>query len=390
MKKILWLATWYPDKLEPLSGDFIERHAKAASLVNDITVIHVVKDHLNITAAKKTVESVRHHERYRSVIAYYKMSGAGLLSKAVSALRSLSLQKALIDDHIRHEGKPDLINVHICYKAGLGALYAKWRYGTRYVISEQWTIFCPEAKPNFTDQQGVARWLMKIIYKNASSASAVSHYLSAAIADRFRIRAPIRIPNVVNHNIFYPSSGKHENFTFIHVSVLNYQKSPLEILAALVILKRISQTPFTFVIYGPQKPDLVSFIHENSLSDVVDYRSEVEQSVLGGELRRCHSLVLYSRFETFGCVVIEAMAAGLPVIVSDIPVMHELVKENITGTFVPLDQPQILAKKMLWMMNNHQIFDSDALVEESKKYSYERIGVGFNEWYHTIAEALAR
>ncbi|RYF88896.1 MAG: glycosyltransferase, partial [Chitinophagaceae bacterium] len=315
---------------------------------------------------------------------YYKGSSYRLLAKISSAITYFALQKKLIDEYVRQEGKPDLVNVHICYKAGLGALYAKWRYGTRYVVSEQWTIFCPEAQPNFTDQQGVARWLMKIIYKNSSSASAVSHYLAGAIASRFRITAPLRIPNVVNHNIFYPSSDKHRIFTFIHVSVLNYQKSPLEILAAVVILKRITTTPFTFIIYGPQNTNMSTFITENGLREVVDHRCEVDQAVLGGELRQCHSLVLYSRFETFGCVVIEAMAAGLPVIVSDIPVMHELVEENVTGTFVPLDQPQMLAEKMLWMMNNYRSFDTTALVEESRKYSYERIGGQFSEWYNKV------
>src|SRR5687767_13573545 len=40
-KKILWLCSWYPNKTEPYNGDFIQRHAEAASLFNDIHVIHV-------------------------------------------------------------------------------------------------------------------------------------------------------------------------------------------------------------------------------------------------------------------------------------------------------------------------------------------------------------
>ena len=36
---ILWLPSWYPNKSEPYSGDFIQRHAKAAALYDPVTVI---------------------------------------------------------------------------------------------------------------------------------------------------------------------------------------------------------------------------------------------------------------------------------------------------------------------------------------------------------------
>ncbi len=29
--KVLWLASWYPDELEPKNGDFIQRNAKAVA-----------------------------------------------------------------------------------------------------------------------------------------------------------------------------------------------------------------------------------------------------------------------------------------------------------------------------------------------------------------------
>ena len=43
-KKILWLCSWYPNKMEPFNGDFIKRHAEAVSLYEDVQVIYVVRD----------------------------------------------------------------------------------------------------------------------------------------------------------------------------------------------------------------------------------------------------------------------------------------------------------------------------------------------------------
>src|SRR6185295_17238089 len=41
---VLWLPSWYPNKLAPFDGDFIQRHAKAAALYNDIVVIYAAPD----------------------------------------------------------------------------------------------------------------------------------------------------------------------------------------------------------------------------------------------------------------------------------------------------------------------------------------------------------
>ena len=40
-KKILWLVSWYPNKYDAFDGDFIQRHARAAALYNDIYVLYI-------------------------------------------------------------------------------------------------------------------------------------------------------------------------------------------------------------------------------------------------------------------------------------------------------------------------------------------------------------
>ena len=43
MRKILWLASWYPNEMDFYAGDFIKRHAEAVSLVSPIDLIYVGK-----------------------------------------------------------------------------------------------------------------------------------------------------------------------------------------------------------------------------------------------------------------------------------------------------------------------------------------------------------
>ena len=40
-KKVLWLVSWYPNKYDLFDGDFIQRHAKAAALYDNIHVLFV-------------------------------------------------------------------------------------------------------------------------------------------------------------------------------------------------------------------------------------------------------------------------------------------------------------------------------------------------------------
>ncbi|MFZ1260557.1 MAG: hypothetical protein WAQ93_08730, partial [Chitinophagaceae bacterium] len=125
-KKILWLCSWYPDKMEPFNGDFIQRHAYAAALYNDIYVIHVAGD---VTGEAKGIEHVINRaEGLTEQIIYYNKS-TSWFGKAVDYYRWSSIFKQAIRKYILENGKPDLVHVHIPFKAGLMAIRIKKKYG---------------------------------------------------------------------------------------------------------------------------------------------------------------------------------------------------------------------------------------------------------------------
>lgn len=375
-KNILWLSSWFPNRNEPLVGDFIERHARAASLLNNIHVLFVTK-------GKKNIEQRTYPEGAKATILYYEAS-----HPLVSGIKYFFHFRKLIKQFIAANGRPDRVNVHISYRAGLAALYCKWLLGLNYVISEQWTIFLPEAKPNFSDKSFLTRCLIKLIYRNAAGTSAVSDYLGDALVKKFNIPKPVCIPNVVDTAIFHPSADKSRVFRFIHISLLNYQKSPDEIFNAVSQLKQLTGIPFELVIYGPVLQKHTDHVHRLQLQDVIQFRGEVNHEILSSELRKSHALILYSRYETFGCVLIEAYASGVPVIVSNVPVMHENVNET-TGVFAEIENAGALAAKMLWMMNNQQSFNSKHLATMAEeKYSFSAVARQFDELYRSQATCI--
>ncbi|MFI5151769.1 MAG: glycosyltransferase [Chitinophagales bacterium] len=385
-KRILWLASWYPNKLEPLNGDFIERHAQAASLDNDIFVIHVIKSSQIKNGFRSEIEFRSYNEHCESRIIYYepRFTGITWLEKLYSNYAYLKHFLKAANSYIREKGRPHCIHVHIAMRGGLPALMLKFLNKIPYIVSEQWTGLLKEARPNIDEYSWIFRYLWKLVMHHASACSAVSHWLGKAIQARFSIRYSV-IPNVVNLSLFLPKPHPPDKFRFIHISTLNNQKNPKQILMSIAMLKTISNTAFEYWIFGEPDASLIQYAEELGISDRVEFKGIFLQSRLAGYMQECRCLVLYSMYETFGCVIVEANACGLPVIVSDIPTMHELVRDQVTGVFVPLNEPGKLAEKMHWMMNERSAFHAEEIRKITENsFGFAAVSRQFDELYNLI------
>jgi glycosyltransferase involved in cell wall biosynthesis len=82
--------------------------------------------------------------------------------------------------------------------------------------------------------------------------------------------------------------------------------------------------------------------------DGIDVLGPLPQPALAAELRRADLLVLPSRNDSYGMVVAEALASGLPVLVSEMVGAKDLVREGRTGWIVPVADEAALAERMAW------------------------------------------
>ena len=193
------------------------------------------------------------------------------------------------------------------------------------------------------------------------------------------------IPNVVDTSIFKPAvKGKNKTVSFIHISLLNYQKNAEDIIRAMSILKK-ERSEFKLFIFGPPNGDLVKLVNDLNLRAEIEFHKEVPQVELAKFMQQSDALILYSRYETFGCVIIEANACGIPVIVSDIPVFHENVTEGLNGLFAEPENPQALARAITEFLEKRHRFDYKNMADHTKKkFSYDTVGESFQMWYREI------
>lgn len=131
----------------------------------------------------------------------------------------------------------------------------------------------------------------------------------------------------------------------------------LDVLLRALALVRCRRPDLTAVVMG-EAPEgheghrrwLLELAQELHLSDAVSFAGFVDepQQLAAGAM----VYVQPSRREGFGLAVLEAMAAGIPVVASEVEGLKRLVSDGVTGTLVPPDDPPALAEGILAVLDD--------------------------------------
>ena len=380
---VLWLPSWYPCKLTPYDGDFIQRHAQAVSGFTIVHVLHLVRDKEGTITKDIKIEENKSGKLKETIIYYYSNPFPFQFLDSFFSLRKFNrIYKKYLTDYFLKQGLPSLVHVHIAFKAGLIARWIKKNMNIPYLLTEQWTVYLEEAKPKIKDLALSNQVLISKIITEAVLVLPVSNYLTKSIQRRWKGVECEVVPNVVNTNIFFPGNYTSiSKLRLIHISTLTYQKDPESLLEAMGILKK-KGIYFSLDIVGPIFEKISSLVKENNVDSEVLLKGEMPQSDLAGMIRNSDILVLYSRYETFGCVIIEANACGVPVIVPDTQLMNELVKKNQNGILVHPGSAIALVEAVIDFAKKRTNFSRDSIATlTAEKYSYYRIGKMYSEIY---------
>jgi glycosyltransferase involved in cell wall biosynthesis len=106
---------------------------------------------------------------------------------------------------------------------------------------------------------------------------------------------------------------------------------------------------------GPARPALERLIVDKRLTGSVHLLGHCDQ--IPALLARCHIGLLVSRpeYEGMGNVILESMAARLPFITWDSPVMRELVVDGRTGIVAKDDSPAAIAEALVTLYQSRDL-----------------------------------
>jgi glycosyltransferase involved in cell wall biosynthesis len=371
MKRVLWLTSWYPHEADPFNGDFIKRQAEAVSVCQPLKIIFVTKAD-DRSPFHKTFRA-KISETLEEEIIYYPGSGGGLISKIRSLCQYFACQiKALASLREKNE-MPDLVHVQVAWKAGLIALYLKWKYQIPYILSEHWSGYYPFSRDSLFQKSFLEKYVTRTILKNASRILPVSRALGEQINQYWSKTTVQIVPNVVNTRLFFPSDIQPEIFRFVHVSTLQYPKNPEGILRAFEGLIKLGiSAELEFV--GPSSASLLALIQNSGASDWIHCTGEIKYEQVALEMRKSSALVLFSQYENMPCVILEALCTGLPVIASRVGGIPEVVNHE-NGILVSAADEMELLEAMRRMVDIYHEFDRPQIARQaSRAFSYETIG----------------
>jgi len=123
-----------------------------------------------------------------------------------------------------------------------------------------------------------------------------------------------------------------------------------------LVLKEIPDVSFIFIGYNPAlKPQLERLAQRLNVTDNVRFLVNVSEENLASAYKECDIFVFPSLQESFGLVLLEAMAAGKPVIASDIGPIREIVRNGVEGFLTTPKNPHELAEKIITLLTDDEL-----------------------------------
>lgn len=377
-KKILWLVSWYPNKYDRFNGDFIQRHAQAASIDNDIFVIYL-QDATDIAC---TEEEINFNVGLTEQRIYYKKCN-GLFGSFRKQIRFFSIYMNAIKVYIQKYGFPHCIHVHVPWKAGLLALWMKRVYGIPYLVSEHWSIYNSSLPDSFKSRPFYFKKLLKEIFRNADDLIVVSEKLGKDINCEVLSMQYQIVPNVVDTRIFKPSESKNPIFTFLHVSNMVPLKNVDTILTSFKQFLDASEMKAQLILIGNRNESYVKMaVQLGLLNTNIFFPGEISYLEVAHVMQSSHCLILNSSYETFSCVVAEALCCGLPVIGTKVGVIPDIIT-RVNG--IEIVGHAELPAAMIQVFNNYSFYDSNIISKESAdKFNYAVVSIKFDKVYNRL------
>lgn len=365
--RILFVTPWYPSTEHTYLGAFIREQSRAVARHGDVRVIapRLTRRPRRLMAS---VDSLTDDEPLAArPVARFLLprrvswgNAAGAFTDA--ARRALAAWQA--------EGwTPDVIHGHNLLPGGWTTLELGRELGVPSVVT---------VHSSFVSQPVLTRSSESRVRATMSGVDALIAVGPTVVQELVGIEpgcAPRLIPNLVDDVYFTPppeapQSSPGDALRIIGIGALIPAKRYHLLLEAVADLyRRGTWFRLTLVGDGPERQRLETQAGQLGIGELVRFTGGLDRAGVRDELWRADVLVHPSRYETFGVVLVEAMACGLPVIAtrSGGP---EWVVEPVAGELVGVDDVAALSISIGRIASGQRTYDAANI----RKRAVERFG----------------
>ena len=229
----------------------------------------------------------------------------------------------------------------------------------------------------------------KSIVKKADCIRAVSSLVKDDLVSKIGISREriVTFPVFTNIDKFMSSSkttmvrDKYKRFDSIVIfigSLIRRKNIEAFINAASEVVKSHPRTLFLIIGEGPEKMRLLNMVDRLGLRQNVKFKGKVAHQYLPSYYQASNLFVLPSKEDGWGLVVVEALASGRPVIVSNACGTKDIVDRANCGFVFPANRPDILAQKIIYLLDNPKL--GLEMGERGKEYVKQAMDIHKNAY----------
>jgi len=273
--------------------------------------------------------------------------------------------------------KIDIVNIH--YPGEQCVYFALLRrlLPFKLVVSVHGTDLLPEGTP-----EARYSWAIRFLMKSADMLVAPSlNTLEHVLAKFPHLRQKaLCIHNGVNMNEFEPTGhaeSRGGEYVLCVASHHSYKAIDVLIKAFHTVRLMHEKVELRLAGDGPLRGQLEELALQLGLSAHIKFLGWQNTQEVMKLLQECSLLVLPSRAEAFGIVLLEALSCRKPIVATDVDGIPEIIQNGHTGILVERENPIALGEAILEVLNNK------SLAERMANAGYESVKQQF-QWATAI------
>jgi glycosyltransferase involved in cell wall biosynthesis len=284
---------------------------------------------------------------------------------------------------IREWGKPDVIHTQDGY--AFHVMKAAARLDVGFLISQHSTAFLErKLAPASVRQFGYAFLrASRVLAANRFAAADYSHYgLTADTA---------WLPNALDTSVFFPPTDAYREPWLLHVSGFTPGKSVPDVVRAFAQVRAARPEAVLHLAGdGTGRAEAEALAARSLPAGSYRFHGALAKHRIADLMRRSRGFVFPGEAETFGCVLMEAMACGCPVLTTRTGGVPAVVREG-EGIFTEVGAVDHIAAGMLALLDGSHGLDMARISRRTRRrFGYEAVGSVLHREHLRAAAKRAR
>lgn len=365
--RILIIPSWYPREFNKISGIFFQRQAEQL-LKKKYDVVVLYPEQISLKKVFKRINKTIIKELENGVLTY-RTKNINYFSR-LPKFKKKDTEKQierLYNSYLEDNDPPDIIHAHSCLYGGVAAVHLGEKYNIPVIVTEH------SSKVGKGDLTGFEKKIFNEALNKCNRIITVSKELELSIKTNGRILTDIEVvPNSIEVKNYKSNKIYDEKlFTFGSLCFLNKNKNIDLLIQAFTKAFKNKNVELIIGGDGPEKKSLTDLVNKHEMSEQIKFTGLIKNTSVPEFLDEIDVFVSSSKYETFGVVIIEALASGKPVVSTRSGGPNSIINEH-NGLLANVDDINDLSMKMQYIRENYKKYNHSEIIETTRReYDHE-------------------